>query len=176
MRTKPLLLCALMLTASVAIAHQVKADYDRSAEFYRYTTFMWLQEPQLTNSFMNEQIINAVNAELQARGLCLVTGNADLAVSAHTLMDENPKLKFFYADLAGGWNWYYYWTPTPSVTVLETFEVGTLVVDLFDTQTQRVVWWTAGTEAVTEKTEKNVKHLNRAVEKMFRDFPAAPKP
>ena len=176
MKRRPLLLCALMLTASLAIARHVRTDYDRSAEFYKYTTFMWIKEPQLANSFLTEQIINAVNAELQARGLCLVTSNADLAISAHTLMDENPKLKFFYADLAGGWNWYYYWTPTPSVTVLETFEVGTLVVDLFDTQTRRMVWWTSGTETVTEKTEKDLKNLNKKVEKMFRDLPLAPKP
>jgi hypothetical protein len=170
-----------MLTASLAIAHHVRWDYDRSVEFYKYTTFMWIKEPQLTNSLMNAQIINAVNAELEARGLCLVTSNeagarADLAVSAHTLANEYPKLNFFYADLAGGWGWYHYWTPTPSITVLETFEVGTLVVDLFDTQTQRVVWWTTGTETVTEKTERDVKHLNKAIEKMFRDLPVAPKP
>src|SRR5262249_44148437 len=165
MRTKPLLLCALMLTASLAIAHHVKTDYDRSAEFYRYTTFMWIKEPQLANSLMNEQIINAVNAELQARGLHLVTSNADLGVSANTAARDNPKVKAFYASLPGGWSWIYNWTPQPSTTVVEAFEPGTLLVQLFDTRTQCVVWWVAGTEAVTEKSEKNVKHLNKTIEK-----------
>ena len=176
MRTMALLLCALMLTSSVAIAHQVKTDYDRSAQFYKYTTFMWIKEPQLASFLTNEQIIEAVNAELQARGLYLVTSDADLAVSVHSATYENRQLKFFYADLAGGWGWYRYWRPIPSITVVEIFKVGTVVVDLFDTRTQRVVWWATGTDTVTERAEKNVQHLNKAVERMFWNFPVAPKP
>src|SRR5262245_26082395 len=121
MRTmKTPLLCALMLTASLAIADQVITDYDRSAAFYRYRTFMWINEPQSANPWMNERIVNLVNAELQARGLCLVTSNADLGVSANTATRENPKLDVFYGALTGGWNWYYYWKPKPSITVVET--------------------------------------------------------
>src|SRR5215468_9863835 len=81
MRTlRTLLFCALMLTGSAAIAHQIRTDWDRGAKFYEYRTFMWAKEPELENPWMNEQIINAVTAELETRGLCLVTSCADLAV------------------------------------------------------------------------------------------------
>jgi len=164
MRTlKTFLLCALMLTASAAIAHDIRVDYDRTAEFYNYKTFMWIKGPELANPFINERIINAVNAELQARGLCLVTSNADLAISADTATSEN---NIFYAGLAGGWSWYHYWAPRPSITVVETFEPGTLVINMFDTQTRRMVWWATGTEV-----EKNHGHRNKTVEMMFEDFP-----
>jgi uncharacterized protein DUF4136 len=169
MRTSvTLLLCVLMLTASLAIADHVTTDHDRSAGFYRYKTFMWVNEPQTPSSFMNEQIMNAISAELQARGLCLVTENADLAVSVSSAPICNKKSEFFYAGLPGGWSWSYYWTPTPSTTVVEAFEIGTLVVYLFDTQTNRPVWWATGTEA-----EKSVGHLNRVIERMFEYFPPA---
>src|SRR5215470_11263152 len=70
MRT--LLLCALMLTGSFAIAHHVRTDYDRSAGFCRYKTFMWIDQPQTPDhDFIKERIINAVNAQLQAKGLRL---------------------------------------------------------------------------------------------------------
>jgi Domain of unknown function (DUF4136) len=167
MRTmKTFLLCALMLMAGLAIADHVRTDYDRGAEFFKYKTFMWIQEPQLANPLMNEQIINAVNAALEARGLCLVTSNADLAISVNTATCENNNSEVFYAGLAGGWGWYHYWAPKPSITVIEPFDVDSLVIDLFDTQTKRVVWWGTGTEA-----EKNVKHLNKAVARMFENFP-----
>jgi Domain of unknown function (DUF4136) len=176
MRT--LLLCTLiMLTGRVAIADydHVRTDWDRSAQFYRYKTFMWFQEPQLPNPWINEWIINAVNAELEARGFCLVKGNADLAVSAYTATAircnatcNNGMLKAFYAGLAGGWSWYHYWTPAePAITVVETFDIDSLVVDVAETQTQRVVWWGAGTEAISEQ----VKHVNKRVEQMFLSFP-----
>jgi len=172
MRTlKTLLFCAMMLTAGVAVAHQIRTDWDRGAEFYKYRTFMWAKEPELENPWMNEQIINAVTAELQARGLCLVNSDADLAVRVNTATCQSRNIETFYARLWGGWGWYYYWTPLPSISVVETLPVDTLVVDLFDTQAQRVVWWSTGTEAITEKTERNVKNLNRAVGYMFEDFP-----
>src|SRR5262245_16253324 len=134
MRTITVLLCALMLTASLAIADHVRTDYDRGAEFYKYKTFMWINEPQPGNPLMNEQIINAVNTELQARGLCLVASDGDLAVSVSTA--DNCQSEIFYVGLAGGWGWYHYWAPKQSITVVETLEVGTLVVELVDTRSE----------------------------------------
>jgi len=171
MRTmKTLLLCGLMLTASLAIADYVRTDYDRSAEFDRYRTFMWIKEPECANPcanpLMNQLIFNAVNAELQGRGLSLVASDADLAISVTTATSDNNKSEVFYAGLTGGWGWYHYWAPKPSITMIETFEVGTLVLNLFDTETQSVVWWATGTEA-----EKSVRHLNKTVRKMFENFP-----
>jgi Domain of unknown function (DUF4136) len=165
MRTmKTLLLCGLMLTASLATADYVRTDYDRSAQFDRYRTFMWIKEPECANPLMNQLIFNAVNAELQGKGLSLVASDADLAISVNTATCENSEI--FYAGLAGGWGWYHYWAPKPSITVLETFEVGTLVLNLYDTQTNCMVWWATGTEA-----EKSVRHLNKTVRKMFENFP-----
>jgi hypothetical protein len=165
---RTLTLCAVMLTARLAMAHDIRADYDRSAEFYKYKTFMWVHEPQPAIPLMNDRIIKAVNAELEGRGLRLVTSNADLAVSAHTAPPENHKSDLFYAALAGGWSWYHYWVPEPSITVVEVFEDNTLVIDVIDTQTQHPVWWAAGNEIVCDKS---VKHINRAVRKMFEFYP-----
>jgi len=169
MRTmKTILFCALMLTASIGSADRIRTDYDRSAAFYTYKTFMWIKEPQLANPYENESIINAVNTELQLKGLCLVTNNADLAVSATTAKCGIEDLQNFYAALAGGWSWYSYWTPAePSITVVELFEGDTLVVDVSDTQTERMVWWGTATEIVSD----NIRRLNRGVEKMFMNFP-----
>jgi hypothetical protein len=169
MRTmKTLVFSVLMLTSSIAIADHIRSDYDRSAAFYTYRTYMWIKEPQLANPPENQSIINAVNAELQLKGLCLVTENADLAVSVTTATCAQHELRTFYAPLAGGWSWYSYWTPAePSITVVELFDGDSLVVDVSDTQTERIVWWGTATEIVTD----NISRLNRGVEKMFTNFP-----
>ena len=134
--TKIFLLCVFMLAGSIAIADHIRADHDRSAPFYDYKTFMWIKEPQLANAWENEWIVNAVNNELRARGLCLVKSNADLAVSATTATCNpcsNLPSKAFYARLAGGWSWYQYWTPAEEfMTVVEPFEADALVVDVAD--------------------------------------------
>jgi hypothetical protein len=44
-------------------------------------------------------------------------------------------------------------------------------VDLFDARTKQVIWRGEATESLSEKPDKDVKKLNKAVEKLFRDFP-----
>ena len=169
MRTSvTLLLCVVMLTAGLAIADEIRTDHDRSTEFYRYKTFMWLDEPNGPNPFMNEQIMVSITNELQARGFCLVTSDADLGVSVASPNICNKKSEFYWADLPGGWSWSYYWGPLPSRVVTEAFHLDTLVVYLFDVRENRAVWWGTATEA-----EKSVDHLNRDVERMFEYFPPA---
>jgi len=43
--------------------------------------------------------------------------------------------------------------------------------DLFDTSTKQVVWRGVASDTVSDKPEKNEKHLYEAVAKMFKDFP-----
>src|SRR5262249_24992641 len=158
-------------------ADHIRTDYDRSAPFFAYKTFMWIKEPQLANPYENEWIINAVNNELEAKGLCLVKSNADLAVSATTTTCGcggcgcgTPELQTFYAPVAGGWSWYLYWTPAePSITMVEPFDADTVVIDAADVHAERVVWWGTATEAVSE----SVKHINRRMEELFVNFPPA---
>jgi hypothetical protein len=63
----------------------------------------------------------------------------------------------------GGW--------ATATTTVDTYEVGTLIVDLFDMSTKRVVWRGVATGTIAEKPEKNVKKIDKAVGKMFKHFP-----
>src|SRR5262245_16056196 len=76
-------LCVFTLVASLALAQDVKTDYDHATDFSKYKTFMWIKEPNPQNPLMKQRIIDAVNLQLGERGLRLVTSNADLGVSAN---------------------------------------------------------------------------------------------
>ena len=58
-----------------------------------------------------------------------------------------------------------------ATTFPESYTVGTLIVDLFDTRTKQVVWRGTATETLPDKPEKTAEKLNKAVEKMFNKFP-----
>jgi hypothetical protein len=161
------ILCALLMVASLAIAQDIKTDHNHSADFSKYKTFTWIKEPKTENPLMKERIVDAVNRELQAKGFRLVASGADLGISANTATKEEHTLDSFYGGFPG-WRWHHYWD---GPVVVETYEVGTLVVDLFDTETKQVVWWGTASDTVSDKPEKNTEHLNKAVEKMFKDFP-----
>ena len=48
---------------------------------------------------------------------------------------------------------------------------GTLVVDLFDANTKKLVWRGSSSDALSDKSDKNIKNLDKGVEKMFDHFP-----
>ena len=49
--------------------------------------------------------------------------------------------------------------------------VGTLVVDLFDAKTKRLVWRGNSSDTLSNNPNKNIKNLDKDVEKMFKQFP-----
>ena len=160
-------LCALLLIATFAIAQDIKTDHDHAIDFSKYHTFMWIKEPATENPLMKQRIMDAVNAQMEARGMTLAPGHADLGISANTATKQEQTLDSFYGGFPG-WGWHRYWG---GPVVVDTYEVGTLVVDLFDTQTKQVVWWASASDTISDNPEKNSKNLNKAVEKMFKDFP-----
>ena len=53
----------------------------------------------------------------------------------------------------------------------ETYKVGTLVVDLFDTNTAKLIWRGSASDTLSDKSDKNIKTLNSDVQRMFEHFP-----
>jgi hypothetical protein len=49
--------------------------------------------------------------------------------------------------------------------------VGTLVVDLFDTHTKKLIWRGSASDTLSGKSGKNIKNLDKGVDKMFEHFP-----
>jgi hypothetical protein len=53
----------------------------------------------------------------------------------------------------------------------QDFKEGTLVVNMYDAKTKRILWHGAVEGTLSDKADKNEKNLNKAVAKMFKDFP-----
>ena len=54
---------------------------------------------------------------------------------------------------------------------LRTGKVGTLVVDLFDSHNKKLIWRGSSSDALSNKSNNNIKILIRCVQKMFDHFP-----
>jgi hypothetical protein len=113
-------------------------------------------------------VIDDVNAALTAKGLRLVTENSDLCIAAHAATQQKRTLNTFYDGFGGGWRWGGRFGS--ATTTVDTYTVGTLVVDIFDSKTKDAIW--RGTSSKTLSGDpKNAGNLNKAVAKMFKDFP-----
>ena len=128
-----------MMVATITFAQKATTDYSKSADFTQYKTFMWIKEPKTTDPLTRQRVIDDVNSALTGRGLQLVTSNADLCVAAHAATKQERTLNTFYNGFGGGWRWGGGFGNT--TTTVDTYQVGTLVVDIFDAKTKS---WKAG--------------------------------
>jgi Domain of unknown function (DUF4136) len=95
----------------------------------------------------------------------------DVKVVAIETTRNQQTLNTFYDSFGGGWGWR---TFGESTTTTETYKVGTLVVDLFDASTKHLIWRGSASDTLSGKSDKNVKELNKGVQKMFENFPPRP--
>jgi Domain of unknown function (DUF4136) len=73
----------------------------------------------------------------------------------------------------GGWGWRRFGGGGfgDSTTTEQDYEVGTLVVDLYDTKTKQLIWRGSAEDTLSDKATKNEKNLDKGVAKMFKAFP-----
>ena len=163
----------LFLFAGVSPAQQVKTDYDRTANFAQYKTYSW--EQVKTKDALNvDRIKSAVNAALAARGWTQVDSGGDVSIVAMEMTQNQQTLNTFYNGFGGGWRWRGAGGFGEATTTTETYKVGTLVVDLFDTKTKKLLWRGTSSDEVSNNSNKNIKNLDKGAEKMFKHFPPGP--
>jgi hypothetical protein len=63
------------------------------------------------------------------------------------------------------------WGPGVATTTIERTPVGTLHVDIFDSQTKLVIWHGESTDALSGDPNKNELKLQKSVEDLFNKFP-----
>jgi len=93
---------------------------------------------------------------------------------AMEMTKEHRTLNTYYDTFNGGWGWRWgggFGSDGISTTTEETYKVGTLIVDLFDRTTKKLIWRGSASGTLSNKSDKNIKNLNRSVLKMFDHFP-----
>jgi hypothetical protein len=159
----------MLLLACVSFAQHVKTDYDHNANFGQYKTYSW-KTVQTKDPLLVDRIKSAVNGALAAKGWTEVPSSGDVEVFAIETTQTQQTLDTFYNGFGGGRRWGGF---SDATTTVETYKVGTLVVDLFDVKTQKLIWRSSSSDTLSDKADKNTKNLDKAVNKMFQHFPPA---
>ena len=158
---------ATILVFAGASFAQVKTDYDRSANFEQYRTYSW-EKVNTRDQLMVDRIKSAVNAALAAKGWTEVPSGGDAALVAVETTRNQQTLDTFYNGFGGGWRWGGFGDAT---TTVENYKVGTLVVDIFDANSKKLIWRGSASDTLSNNSDKNIKELDKSVNKMFNHFP-----
>ena len=89
---------------------------------------------------------------------------------------DHDTVNTFYENFGGGWGgwgWRGFGAEGfgEATTTTETYQTGTLIVDLFDAKTKNLVWRGSVTDMFSDKSDKNIKKLSNGVRKLFECFP-----
>ena len=163
--------CVLFAT-SFAFASDVHVDYDHSANFSKYRTFMVLENAKTENSLMDDRIANFVRNQLMAKGLKPVPDDADLNVRAKTSTVQRQILNTYYDGAWGpGWSWGWGWGgPGWGTTYVDTYLEATTVVDLIDATSEKMVWRGTAIGSISHKPEKAAKKYAKRIAEMFEEY------
>jgi len=166
------LMGVMFLFAGRLSAQEVKTDFDRSADFGHYKTYCW-QNVKTKDPLSVDRIKNAVNAALAAKGWNLVESGGDVSIIAIQTTLEQQTLNTFYDGIGGGWGWRRFGGGGfgEATTTTENYKVGTVIVDLFDTSTKKLIWRGAASDTLSNNSNKNIENLDKGVTKMFKKFP-----
>lgn len=162
----------VVLFAGSLSAQEVKTDYDRGVNFAQYKTYRW-EHVETKDPLDVDRIKNAVNAALSAKGLTQVDSGGDVCVIAIRMTHPQQTVNTIYDGLGGGWRWRGFGGGGfgDATTTTETYKVGTLVVDLFDTKTKALIWRGSASGMLSNNSNKNIKNLDKGAQKMFKNFP-----
>ncbi len=162
----------MFLFAAKSSAQQVKTDYDRGANFGQYKTYSWAQV-KTKDALDVDRIKTAVNAALAAKGWTQVDSGGDVSIVALEMTRNQQTLNTFYDGFGGGWGWRRFGGGGfgEATTTTETYKVGALVIDLFDAKTKQLIWRGTSSDTLSNNSDKNIKNLDKGVEKMFKQFP-----
>jgi hypothetical protein len=160
---------------------EVSTDYDKNADFSKYSTFSLIPAKEIKSDLTRDRIEGAIATQLTAKGLKLAQGNANLLVAYHARLDKETQLDTtsFGYGWGGGWGGYYgpmgypYGGMAATTTTVREIPVGTLFVDLVDASEKKMVWQGVASDTLDPKATADDKdyRVNNAVKKMFSSFP-----
>lgn len=162
-------LAGFVLAMVAAFPQEVRTDYDHHVNFERYHSYSWMKV-HTDNPLWQSRITEAVDRDLQAKGWQRVDSGGEVAIAAVGAARNQQEYQTFYDGIGGGWRWRG-WGPAETTTTVQTYSVGTLVLDMYDAQTKQLLWRGSAQETLSDKPEKNEHKLQQSVDKMLKNFP-----
>ena len=170
-------IAAMLLLGACASGPDVRADYDKAADFGKYRTYGFVTGDAQEFKSLGQQLAQAAAArEIESRGYSR-SDNPDLVLAFKGRLEEKTDIESTPAPMYGpGWG-YRGWYGAPygyggTEVTTRRYNVGTLVMDVIDREKRQAVFQ-GGIEGVVTKEMMANKQaaIEQAVAHIFSKYP-----
>jgi hypothetical protein len=166
----------LAALSAAAPAQKIDVQYDQNLDYSLFKTFAWGGHDAVARPVLAIAIAGAIEDELTKRGLTKVADHPDLYIKMYGSVDHDMSLSdvdplYGTAGIPPFESAYRLWSNMPGGTPAVTVHKGQLVVDLIDASQKKLVWRGVAKEKLSDQRSKLVDQVNKAVEKMFQQYP-----
>lgn len=173
-------LAALACAATVAFAQDVSYNFDPNADFSKYKTYRWMEHPKSVDidDITKQQLARGFEPALAAKGLThKESADADLTIVYQLAVNQEKEMTTIDT---GGWGYgpgwrggWYGGMGGMATTTTSTINIGTIVLDMYETSSKHLVWRGAASKTVDPKAkpEKREKNIAKAANKMLKNYP-----
>ena len=166
-RKSLMILLSAVALATAAFAQHVAVDYDRAANFKQIKTYSWAKL-HTADPIMDNRVKEAIDQELAAKGWSQVPNGGDIALVVVEQTSVREQYDSFYNGF-GGRRWG--GGMVDETTTVNNYEVGTLIVSMFDDNSKQLIWRATASGDVSDSPQKKIKSLAKVLQKMFKNFP-----
>jgi Domain of unknown function (DUF4136) len=158
-----------VFAAGVLAAQDVTYNFMPGTDFSKYHTYKWvnIEGGSHPNQIVDAEIKEAVDSQLASKSLTKTEGDtADLYIGYQIAVDKEKQWNAFGM---GGIRW----GGGMATATSSTIDVGTLVLDMYDPTTKQLLWTGRATKTIdpSSNEEKNQKRVDKAMEKLLKNYP-----
>jgi hypothetical protein len=181
-----LVLAWLFVAIGTTVAQDVRYDYDKDKDFSKYHTYKWvsIKGADQTDQLTAKRIMDSIDANMASKGFTKTDNdNADFFIAYQTAVGTEKQFTSYNTGwgYGPGWGggWYGYNGMSTSTTYgsTSTVYVGQLDISMYDPATKQLIWRGQASKTLDPKAkpEKKEKNINKAVQKLLKNFPPKPK-
>lgn len=166
----------LLLVASATLGltscspFQVRTDYAETANFGYYKTYKLRIDDLKLNDIDKDRVLNEISKQLKGRGLN-TDENPDLIVNVKANHKKVRDVQSSHPYGMWGWGSPWGWGMGIGRTWTTNYNEGSLVIDIIDAKSQKLVWQGVGSGISVDSPKAKQKQIPEIVSEIMANYP-----
>jgi hypothetical protein len=156
-----------------ACANEAVIEYDSATDFSKFHTFAWRDSGEDLSDSSPEwhaRIINGIKTRLTTTGFREVDDSPDVYMTYYSAESQETFVVTDHMGYGWGSNWHGSTTGGMGKSEKISFDIGTLIVDLWDARENKLVWRATASDTISEIPEQNKETLNQMLDNMVEQW------